>query len=227
MGHIDALEEVGAEWRVVECKVPSMGGFRRFERHGLTTDWLIQTQHYIDVIAAHLASHGETLRPESRYVVFSPELDAWQFPLIERDVALTLEMVQAEVDFWALVEAGTPPVTEGLPVVQPLPGEIRLHADDAATVAIEALAQSIRILRDVEAQKEEARDLLLSLGLSPGRYLTPQIDGSYYQLNLREQAGRTTLDTKALRASHPEIDTRFEKQGKPFFVVDVDERRAK
>jgi len=35
----------------------------------------------------------------------------------------------------------------------------------------------------------------------------------------KEQAGRASLDTKALREAHPEIAAKFDKQGKPFRVM--------
>ena len=35
----------------------------------------------------------------------------------------------------------------------------------------------------------------------------------------KEQAGRSSLDTKALREAHPDIVAQFERQGKPFRVM--------
>jgi predicted phage-related endonuclease len=98
---------------------------------------------------------------------------------------------------------------------KPQPKEIELPAD--AVGWIEMLEDARDQADAAKRLEQQAKDALARL------MLEAEIGtlGGRKVLSWKQQAGRTSLDAKALRAEMPEIATRFERQGAPYRVMRI------
>jgi predicted phage-related endonuclease len=82
-------------------------------------------------------------------------------------------------------------------------------------VWLQELVRAKEMAAEAETLKKFAEDriALLLKSNEVGTYRGEKV------VSWKEQAGRSSLDTKALREAHPDICAAFEKQGKPFRVM--------
>ncbi len=91
-------------------------------------------------------------------------------------------------------------------------GEWVLQLEEARALAKQAAEQ------EAKAKDELARMLLGNeIGLLHGQRV----------VSWTQQAGKTSLDTKALREAHPELVKQYEKQGNPYRVMRTHREKAK
>jgi hypothetical protein len=91
-------------------------------------------------------------------------------------------------------------------------GEWVLQLEEARALAKQAAEQEAR------AKDELARMLLGNeIGLLHGQRV----------VSWKQQEGKTSLDTKALREAHPELVKQYEKQGNPYRVMRTHREKAK
>lgn len=204
VGHVDRV--VVGEKRLIEIKCPTLGAFRKLQREGLPEGYIIQAQCYLGL------SGFQTLT----YVIFCA--DAWDAAIfdIEFDSDLYSQVITAAVAFWnGCVIPNQPPTllaNEKSFDLETVGGELTRRDDPQWAEAVQLLREAEQIKRDGEELFELAKGKVLdAIEKEEGVY-----EGAGLRLYYKSQAGRKTLDKKALQAAHPEIDiSRFEKQGKP------------
>lgn len=208
-GNIDRLiprgGPAGDREGVLEIKAPRSQTFSRLKREGLPDYVLVQLQHYLTVTGLSWGS----------VAVFSA--DAWE--LIHFDVpadpALAEILVEKEAEFWHHVETGTQPAIDSRPLVDlpPVGGELVRIESDAWAKAVEDLRLAREIAEEAAAIEDAAKGKIWMLMDAAGAEVA---EGAGARIYWKAQAGRKTLDKKALLRAHPEIDlTAFEKAGKP------------
>jgi len=204
VAHIDR-EILGLDGAPLEIKCPRSMVFRRYQLEGIPEGIQIQGQHYLSVKGKGVVVFG----------IFCAEVDELLIVPVERDQEL-IDLIEAkEAVFWDRVQAGqwpeTAPAEEKIEL-PPIGGElVKIETEDWFRAAA-ALHEARSIKADAEALEAEAKNQILVL---MGEY--DVVEGAGLRVYHREQAGRRSLDKKALQAAHPDIDlTQYEKVGKPF-----------
>lgn len=197
---------------LLEMKTASTFVFRKMQLDGIPTKYWVQVQHNLMVWGYDLGA----------IAVLCP--DTWEFMHfdIERDEDFCASLTAREVEFWRLVESGTPPELaqpkgEKLPTVG---GElVRADSlDERMAAQFQKIQQAVTTAAAIKAEAEEfharatdaAKEWMLANGIDV-------IEGFGSRIYYKEQAGRSSFDKKALAAAHPEIDlSQYEKRGAPF-----------
>ena len=196
----------------LECKTCNGFAAKEWEDDEVPTAYYVQCQHYMMVTGC-----------ERWYiaVLIGGNHFVWkEIPRNDNEIDLLL---QAEIDFWHKVEAGIMPEVDGSENCKDaLAAEFRggnaepLTLPDAATVIIER----IRALDDAKKNTEED----LEHHKNQLRRLMGDYELGYagdYKVTWKTQAGRTTVDNKALKAKEPAIYAKYVKQGKPIRVLRI------
>ena len=196
----------------LECKTCNGFAAKEWEDDEVPTAYYVQCQHYMMVTGC-----------ERWYiaVLIGGNHFVWkEIPRNDNEIDLLL---QAEIDFWHKVEAGIMPEVDGSESCKDaLAAEFRggnaepLTLPDAATVIIER----IRALDDAKKNTEED----LEHHKNQLRRLMGDYELGYagdYKVTWKTQAGRTTVDNKALKAKEPAIYAKYVKQGKPIRVLRI------
>lgn len=198
---ITSLDQDG----VLEIKCPRVQTFSKIKREGLPDYYTIQGQHYCEVMGLDWCS----------FAVFSA--DRWELLWfdMERDQGLIDLIVEKGAEFWRLVETNTPPDVFSEPAVDlpPVGGELISINDRVWAEAVDELREASELAAEAKAIEEAAKGRIQRLMAANG---TDVAEGAGLRVYWKEQAGRKTLDKKALKKAHPEIDLDvFMKVGKP------------
>jgi hypothetical protein len=219
------LDAARSDGWVVEVKSPSQGVCDWIRANGVKDYYQIQAQWeagIADVTGCPAFGPGEC--KGTILVIYEPEriaLQVYEIPIDREMVATAFDLADR---FWfEHVVPRVPPtewITEDVPQVSAKGGKYT-PVDDAALVEAAALLQ---VARDTEAaaqhRAEVAKANVIELldGTGEERVILP----NKIKLSHTTQAGRTTVNVKALKADHPEIDwTRYEVPGKPYRVFRV------
>lgn len=189
---------------ILEIKAPGLSVFARCKREGLPDYYTIQLQHYLEVKGWSWGS----------FAVFNAERWELLWFDVRRDSELASIIIEKDKAFWEKVVSGEMPEAGKVPAVDLPPSEsseIVTMDSPAWKDAVERLREAREIRAEAEAYegtvKQEITDLMGDAQVA---------EGAGARIYNRFNPGRKTLDTKALRAAHPEIDfSRFEKVGKP------------
>ena len=143
-----------------------------------------------------------------------------EIPRNDAEIDLLLE---AEVDFWNHVTTGTMPEVDGTESCrEALAAEFRGGVTEPLTLPKDAASIVERIqeldsakkqmLEDLEHHKNQLRKMLgdYELGYAGD-----------YKVSWKTQAGRTSIDQKALKEREPEIYAKYAKQSKPIRVLRI------
>lgn len=205
VGHIDRVF-VGQK-KLGEVKCPSVAAFRKYQREGLPESMVIQMQVYL----------GLTGFKSGTWLIFCA--DMWELATfdIEFDEAIYNAAIEAAASFWNKhVLAGVAPEIDAERSFQQVEtggGTVTKRDDEAFVSKALALSEAISLKRDAEELFELAKaDVLGAIEDVPGIY-----EGAGTRIYYTEQAGRKTLDKKAVAAAGIDLSP-FEKQGKPFKV---------
>lgn len=190
---------------ILEIKVPASHVIRKYRREGVPQGYQIQGQHYLKVLGRGAVVFG----------LYDVEWDEVLVIRVERDEELISLMVDKEAEFWGYVQAGEAPPEPEAPAVD-LPavgGEvITMDSPDWAR-AIARLRESRTILEDAKAYEAGAQQEIKGLMDQAGADVA---EGAGARIYWRPQAGRRSLDKKALKKAHPDLNLDdFMKQGKP------------
>lgn len=200
----------------LECKTANGFAAKRWDGDEIPDAYYVQCQHYMAVTGAE-KWYIAALIGGNRFV--------WkEIPRNEEDIAALLE---AEKNFWALVESKTMPEVDGSEdCTRALTDKFR--GGRAGTLVLDAeagpLLKKIDELSEVEKNAKTAMDevknkLRLMLGdYDVGAY---ELDGCYRKVTWKEQAGRVTIDSKRLKAEKPDVYAAYSKQGKPTRVLRI------
>jgi putative phage-type endonuclease len=201
VGHIDRV--IVGEKSLAEIKCPSIAAFRKYQREGLPEAMVIQMQVYL----------GLTGYKQGVWLIFCA--DAWDMAIlpVEFDDYLYNVAISCAADFWNNhVLTGTPPSDETADCeVQKHGGNVTVRDDEPFIAKASTLREAIQLKSDAEELFETAKkDFLTVVEDAPGIYEAPGI-----RVNYNEQAGRKSLDKKAVAAAGIDLSP-FEKQGSPF-----------
>lgn len=205
VGHIDRT--ITGEKHLLEIKCPSIAAFRKFQREGLPQSYIIQANAYM----------GLGGYPKLTFCIFCA--DAWDAAIftLDFDADIYKAAIDAGVKFWnenvltdtvpqdstSQDEAWTSFVERG--------GSVTIRDDEHFIAKAATLREAIQLKADAEELFEVAKkDVLEAVEETCGIYECPGL-----RLHYTEQAGRVTIDKKAMAADGIDL-TKYEKQGKPF-----------
>mgnify|MGYP000921289846 FL=1 len=196
----------------LECKTCNGFAAKEWEDDEVPAAYYVQCQHYMMVTGC-----------ERWYiaVLIGGNHFVWkEIPRNDNEIDLLL---QAEIDFWHKVEAGIMPEVDGSESCKDaLVAEFRGGNTEPLTLpdAAEVIIERIRALDDAKKNTEED----LEHHKNQLRRLMGDYELGYagdYKVTWKTQAGRTTVDNKALKAKEPIIYAKYAKQGKPTRVLRI------
>lgn len=195
VGHID--RRVVGENAILECKTANSYQTAIYEAGCFPDHYYTQCQHYMAVTGAVRVYLAVLCFPHFYWTVY------------ERDDAEIAALLAAEAHFWSLVENDTPPEIDGSESTEKAisaryadgghDGVINLATSgevNDAIANIELIKSQIKNLQNIQAENENRIKEALgenAVGLADG-----------YKITWKNQS-RTTVDSKALKAKHPEI----------------------
>lgn len=199
---------------IAELKTAAAPVFQRMKLDGLPKRYWIQLQHYLEVYDVDFGTFG-VLQP-----------DSWKFLRfdVQRDREFGALLVERLVAFWTgHVIPRIPPAPTAAAAFEKLPtvgGEL-VRADDLdARLALQfySLSDSLKVAKELSEEAATFEDDVkgrLKLWLESNGI--DVVEGNGLRIYYKEQAGRATLDKKALAVAHPEVRLEdFEKRGAPF-----------
>jgi len=198
---------------ILEIKCPGLHVFGQCQREGLPKSYIIQLNHYLNVWGLHWGS----------IAVFNAE--KWELIHfdVERDDELIEMMEERGKWFWMKVVKREPPedlVVDAVDVKMPeYSGEV-VQVESHPTVK-DLWHKYTKDLIMAKALKEEVAEIEKTAKERIQKLMTGvdadvcESDG--VRVYWREQAGRKTLDKKAMVADGIDVK-KYEKQGKPFKV---------
>lgn len=200
----------------LECKTANGFAAKRWDGDEIPDAYYVQCQHYMAVTGAE-KWYIAALIGGNRFV--------WkEIPRNEEDIAALLE---AEKNFWALVESKTMPEVDGSEdCTYALTNKFRGGKAETLVLGAEAgpllkkIDELSEVIKNAQTTMDEAKNKLrLMLGdYDVGTY---QLDGYPRKVTWKEQAGRVTIDSKRLKAEKPDVFAAYSKQGKPTRVLRI------
>lgn len=200
-----SMDGIAADGKtLIEIKCPGLSQFVKARREGIPEAWQIQGNHY--------AAFG---LKRMIFVVFNAEL--WELFYVEQEADSELQSIIIEEDrkFWQKVESGEIIEVESRPTLDlppTKPGEVVQISTPEWLNAAHELREAQEILKEAKELEDGAKaEIIRLMGDSTAA------EGAGLRAYHRVQNGRTTINTKLLKAEHPEIQwERYEKKGEPF-----------
>jgi len=182
---------------------------------GIPTDIRVQVQGEMFVAGTHRAAVVVWIGGREFRLYWEPRDDHF----------ITTQMLPELAKFHDRVQSGNPPEPSTLAENAELYPSASVEVE-ASETAMEAVERRAVLLSDIQAQQEEADALKLVIANYMGAADTLTFQGRRV-LTHKSQKGRPSLDTAALRASHPEIVAQFTNQGAPFKVMRTIKEKTK
>ena len=196
----------------LECKTCNGFAAKEWEDDEVPAAYYVQCQHYMLVTGCE-RWYIAVLIGGNRFV--------WkEIPRNDDEIALLL---RAEIDFWHKVETGTMPEVDGSESCkEALASEFRGGNAEPLTLPGMAVGiiEQIRKIEDAKKDLEKNSEFYKNqLRMMMGDYELGYAGD--YKVSWKSQAGRTTIDSKALKAKEPAIYAEYAKQGKPIRVLRI------
>jgi len=196
----------------LECKTCNGFSAKEWEDDEVPTAYYVQCQHYMMVTGCE-RWYIAVLIGGNRFV--------WkEIPRNDKEIDL---LFQAETEFWHKVQEGIMPEVDGSEsckdaLVAEFQGGIAepLTLPGMAVGIIEQIRKIEDAKNDLENNSEFYKNQL--------RRMMGSYELGYagdYKVSWKAQAGRTTIDSKALKEKEPEIYAKYAKQGKPTRVLRI------
>jgi len=196
----------------LECKTCNGFAAKEWEDDEVPAAYYVQCQHYMMVTGC-----------ERWYIAVLIGGNHFVWKEIPRNDDEIDILLQAEIDFWHKVEEGIMPEVDGSESCKDaLASEFRGGNAEPLTLpdAAEGIIERIRALDDAKKSTEE--------DLEHHKNQLRRLMGNYelgyagdYKVTWKTQAGRTTVDSKALKEKEPSIYAKYAKQGKPTRVLRI------
>ena len=196
----------------LECKTCNGFAAKEWEDDEVPAAYYVQCQHYMMVTGC-----------ERWYiaVLIGGNHFVWkEIPRNDKEIDL---LFQAETEFWHKVQEGIMPEVDGSEsckdaLVAEFQGGIAepLTLPGMAVGVIEQIRKIEDAKNDLENNSEFYKNQL--------RRMMGSYELGYagdYKVSWKAQAGRTTIDSKALKEKEPEIYAKYAKQGKPTRVLRI------
>nr|DAX26967.1 MAG TPA: Exonuclease [Caudoviricetes sp.] len=196
----------------LECKTCNGFAAKEWEDDEVPAAYYVQCQHYMMATGCE-RWYIAVLIGGNRFV--------WkEIPRNDDEIALLL---QAEIDFWHKVQEGIMPEVDGSENCKDaLAAEFQGGNVEPLTLPVGA-AGIIDHIRELELVKKNTED-----SIDRHKNQLREMMGNYelgyagdYKVTWKTQAGRTTIDTKALKAKEPAIYEKYAKQGKESRVLRI------
>ncbi len=196
----------------LECKTCNGFAAKEWEDDEVPSAYYVQCQHYMMVTGCE-RWYIAVLIGGNRFV--------WkEIPRNDDEIDLLL---QAEIDFWHKVETGTMPEVDGSESCkEALASEFRGGNAEPLTLPGMAVGiiEQIRKIEDAKKDLEKNSEFYKNqLRMMMGDYELGYAGD--YKVSWKSQAGRTTIDSKALKAKEPALYAKYAKQGKPIRVLRI------
>lgn len=196
----------------LECKTCNGFAAKEWEDDEVPAAYYVQCQHYMLVTGC-----------ERWYiaVLIGGNHFVWkEIPRNDDEIDLLL---QAEIDFWRKVETGIMPEVDGSESCKDaITAEFR--GGNAEPLTLPGMA--VGIIEQIHKIEDAKKDLENNSEFYKNQLR--QLMGDYelgyagdYKVTWKTQAGRTTVDSKALKAKEPDIYAKYAKQGKPTRVLRI------
>ena len=196
----------------LECKTCNGFAAKEWEDDEVPAAYYVQCQHYMMVTGC-----------ERWYiaVLIGGNHFVWkEIPRNDKEIDL---LFQAETEFWHKVQEGIMPEVDGSEsckdaLVAEFQGGIAepLTLPGMAVGVIEQIRKIEDAKNDLENNSEFYKNQLRKM---MGSYELGYAGD--YKVSWKAQAGRTTIDSKALKEKEPEIYAKYAKQGKPTRVLRI------
>lgn len=196
----------------LECKTSNGFAAKEWEDDEVPAAYYVQCQHYMMVTGC-----------ERWYiaVLIGGNHFVWkEIPRNDKEIDL---LFQAETEFWHKVQEGIMPEVDGSEsckdaLVEEFQGGIAepLTLPGMAVGVIEQIRKIEDAKNDLENNSEFYKNQLRKM---MGSYELGYAGD--YKVSWKAQAGRTTIDSKALKEKEPEIYAKYAKQGKPTRVLRI------
>lgn len=196
---------VVGEKAILECKTVNQFGAKEWEGEEIPASYLVQVQHYIYVTGA-----------EKAYIACLIGGQKFIWKEIERDDELIEMIINAEKDFWKLVEEKTPPALDGSSAAEKYLKERFKDVQEGTKVALdskhkEMIEEYLNLKEQIKELEQETKALENSLKLKIGDNEAGYIDN--FLVNWKGYS-RTSIDSKKLKEEQPEIYDKYLKKSK-------------
>ena len=178
---------------VLELKCPGFRNFAKIRDEGLPNDYIIQMQHYLNVLGWKWGSFG----------IYSAEFDELLYFDVDEDLELQTEIVRACVNFWVNhVETRRPPERKEYPEINipKFEGQVTRMDTDEIREQIERCRQADDIAKDAEDLRKHERAKLVEM---VGDNECVGCDN--VRIYNRTQQ-RRTFDKGLFKLNHPDVD---------------------
>lgn len=194
----------------LECKTTNSFARSGWDEGVIPPSYYVQCQHYM-MVSGLPRWYIACLVGGNHFVIHTVERD-------EEDIKLLLK---AEINFWHLVENHIMPEVDGsASCKEALARKYQGGNDEVLQLPVESMALAKKLDRLKESEKsikEQIAEIQNKFCAMLGDYELGTIgDGDdLRKVKWQTVAGRVTIDSKRLRADHPDIFEAYSKQGKP------------
>ncbi|CAI3596968.1 MULTISPECIES: YqaJ viral recombinase family protein [Clostridium] len=181
---------------ILECKTANQYLLKEWEDEEIPASYLLQVQHYLAVTGA-----------DRGYIAVLIGGQKFIWKEVSRDEELIEIIIQAEKDFWGLVEAKTPPALDGSSAAEKYLKEKYKEVEEDKTVElgfeykdkIKSYLEMKEQLKNFETQvKELENQIKFEMGNAEYAYAPG------YNLSWKNVSSNR-VDSKKLKAEYPEI----------------------
>lgn len=196
---------VVGEKAILECKTVNQFGAKEWEGEEVPASYLVQVQHYIYVTEA-----------EKAYIACLIGGQKFIWKEIKRDNELIEMIINAEKDFWKLVEEKTPPALDGSSAAEKYLKERFEDVQEGTRVILdskykEKIEEYLNLKEQIKELEQKQKALENSLKLEIGDNEAGYIDN--FLVNWKGYS-RTSIDSKKLKEEQPEIYDKYSKKSK-------------
>lgn len=196
----------------LECKTGDIRTKAYWEDEDIPDAYYIQCQHYMAVTGA-----------ERWYIAALLGGNRFVWKTVERNEDDIKAIVEAEKDFWGMVQTNTMPKVDGSESCKKALADRFSHVKQEET---ELPQEAEEILTKIDNMQEAVDDLTLSIDEQKNRLR--EMLGEFEigrigerKVSWKQQAGRASIDSKKLKEEHPMIYAKYLKTGKPYRVLRI------
>lgn len=201
----------------IEIKTTSAFNKFDFDSGDVPPYYYVQCMHYMAV----------TGYPYWYLFVYVVGRKPYQF-IIQRNEDEIAALIEQEKHFWEhYVQADIKPPTDGSDASREIIASLYPQAEIESVSLLDVdgdCAQYLALGEEIKALERRQEEVRQRIEMQMGA--AERGEGINHVIKWGNRAGRTTLDTKALKADLPDIYGRYAKQGKPFRAFSITKKEA-
>lgn len=189
---------------ILECKTANQYLAKEWESEEVPASYLLQVQHYLAVTGA-----------EKGYIAVLIGGQKFIFKEIERDEELISMIIDAEKDFWEMVEKRTPPALDGSSAAEKyLKERYSECVSDSIPLKKEA-EERVKIYLELKEQEKILKENIKEIENNIKNELKEHEEGYTKNYNVTwKQIISNRVDNKALKEKYPEVYKEVCKESK-------------